>query len=403
MTVAEVLRRLEPTEPAPSIAHLGGEVELLHDVAKLDADLVPRLIEAITQDWAAVEQRESMGLALVSRLCEVRGVTSFATSLDSLLIATVASQSEEMARVLMKALLETIAQAGTDAERALRAGHAVRAAVDLALLDIGVTAHGVLATIEDLRQVPPEMASGLARAVGRLWEHYDEMFLEGVLEQRVVPHDDAAADASVELGLKALRDAFSAHTNVEAAEALRRGDTFFERARAFDEDRPDARAYQAAARCVLGFGSSGDELSAALDDLTLARGDLDRYTFTVGEPFRGAAPLRSVAAWHVLAATLRELRAHLQQPVILDLRPAVEALAEAYEGVRLGVLEDERLGLRAFIRPIIATSVAHHDVLAQGVAELASEPNSTPGARELASEVVRPKAGRQMAKRSPRF
>jgi hypothetical protein len=146
---------------------------------------------------------------------------------------------------------------------------------------------------------------------------------------------------------------------------------------------------------VLAFGSGSDELTTALDDLTAARAELDRYDASVGGDFRGATPLRSVAGWHVLAATLRNLRANLDEPDILNLRPAVEALASAYEGMRLAVLDDERLGLQAFIQPVISTAVAQQPALAEGMPRLANEAGAPSSAAELARAVVRPKASRK--------
>ena len=88
--------------------------------------------------------------------------------------------------------------------------------------------------------------------------------------------------------------------------------------------------------------------------------------------------------------------------MVLNLRPAVEALADAYGGVRLGVLQDERLGLRAFIQPVIAAGVANDAALAGGMSELAKEPDAPPGARELSGEVMRPKGRSARRTRRPR-
>jgi hypothetical protein len=382
MEAADILRQLGPVDPAPGIADLGGEADLLQELPELDADI------------ASLEEPQTLGSALVARLPEIGAPLSFANSTDWLLRITVVTGSADLAGMLMDALLE-VTRDHDGPERGLRAGHAVRAAVDLGLLDAGVTAHAVLAAIERVEAIPPEMASGMARAIGRLWEHYDEAFLQQVLEERVLSHDTAAADATVELALKALRDAFYAGQPDETVGALERSVELFGRARAYDEDRADARAYEAAARAVLAFGSGSDELTAALDDLTAARAELDRYDVSVGGDFRGATPLRSVAGWHILAGTLRNLRANLDKPDILNLRPAVEALASAYEGMRLAVLHDERLGLQAFIQPVISAAVAQQPALADGASQLADETGASRAAKELAREVVRPKVSRK--------
>lgn len=401
MGAADVLRQLGPVDPAPGIAELGGEIGVLQELPQLDAVLLPRLIEAVANDVRSMEDPQTLGSALVARLPALEAPLSFANSADRLLRVVVVAGGSELAATLMDVLLE-ITRDNDGPERGLRAGYAVRAAVDLGLLDVGVTAHAVLAAIERVEDIPPEMASGMARAIGRLWEHHDEAFLQRVLEERVLSHHTAAADATVELALKALRDAFYARQSDETVGALERSIQLFERAQAYDEDRADARAYRAAARAVLAFCSGSDDLIAALDDLTAARAELDRYDVPVGGDFRGATPLRSVAGWHVLAATLRNLRANLDKPDILNLRPAVEALASAYEGMRLAVLDDERLGLQAFIQPVIATAVAQQPALADGVSQLAAEPGAPSSAEELARALVHPKGTRRVRLRALR-
>jgi hypothetical protein len=291
----------------------------------------------------------------------------------------------------MTQLLALVNDSASEA-RALRAGFAVRAAVDLALLDAGVSAHGVLAALENLPEVPAEMAPGVARAAGRLWEHYPEPFLRRVLEDGVLPHEEAAGDGLVELGLDSLRVAFDADETDVALDALRRGEELFERARAHDEDRADARAFAAACRAVAAFTADESAMLAALDELADARRELEHYSPEDVTGFRGATPLRSVADWQVLGATLRGLRAHLDKPDVLNLRPAIEALSDAYNGMRLGVLEDERHGFVGFIRPLVRAGVEASVPLKEGLSQYAVEERSPAGAQELAGEVVRPKA-----------
>jgi hypothetical protein len=67
--------------------------------------------------------------------------------------------------------------------------------------------------------------------------------------------------------------------------------------------------------------------------------------------------------------------------------------------MRLAVLDDERLGLQAFIQPVISTTVAQQPALADGVSQLADEPGASSAAKELAGEVVRPKARTRRVRR----
>lgn len=398
--IEDTLRGLGPIDLPPSVADLGGEKAVLEAIGCLDAELLPRLIEAVTADWMALQEQVSFGSALAGRLSEVTQATSFATSTDALLAVAVAAADDGLSRTLMKSLLSATGDIEDD-DRALRAGFAIRAAVDLSLLNVGVSSHGVLAMLEGMEDVPEAMAPGVARAIGRLWEHHDDKFLRELLEQRVLPHEPASADATVELGLESLRQAFTAPDKSEVIAALEHAVELFERARGFDEDRPDARGFAAGARAVLAFESDPDSMGAALDEMAEARIELDRYHVDIGAEFRGATPLRSLAAWHVLAATLRSLRAHLDDPDVLSLRPVVEALSDAYSGMRLAVLQHQRLGLLGFIQPILREGIRAQPALVEGVRQLASE-GATPVAEELAAEVVSPKAcSRKTRPRAP--
>lgn len=401
MGVEEMLREVGPADEPPTIERLGGVDPVLTAVPHLSPECLPRLVEAAAT-WPEASGDHRLTAALVERLDELESPLDAATCIDALLTLVVAGHNDDVARALMAKLLVVVDSGGDSEARALRAGYAIRAAVDLALLDAGVSAHGVLAALENLPDVRVEMASGVARAAGRLWEHHDEPFLRRVLKERVLPHEDAAGDGLVELGLDSLRAAFDAADVRAALEAIRRAEELFERARAHDEDRPDARAFAAACRAVAAFGADEPAMSAALGELADARMELDRYTSEEVTGFRGATPLRSVADWHVLAATLRGLRAHLERPDILNLRPAIEALSDAYTGMRLGVLEDQLYGLTGFIRPLIRDRVAGSASLKDAVTQYAAEEGSSTGARELAGEVVRPKAMRRSVMRPRR-
>lgn len=391
MAVDEVLARLGPTDPPPTLEELGGEDAAVAAVPVLDPDLVPRLIEALMHHREPANAPLRLASELAQRLPDVEAPIAAASSMDALVAFAAVGQEADLSRTLMKSLLTVVETQALDDRHAVRASYAIRAATDLALLKVGVTVHGVLATIENLDEVRPEMAPGMARAVGRLWEHHEAGFLQQVLEERVLPHEEAAADALLELGLEALRRAFNAVDSDSARAGLERAVELFDRAKAQEEDRPDARAFAAAARAVLAFDVDAAAMTEALGELELARGELDRYSAQHGDGYRGAAPLRSVAAWHVLAATLRGLRAHVDRPNALHLRPAVEAMVDAYAGMRLAVLDDERLGLQAFIAPLIERAVSGSGVLAEGVKQYAEE--GAAGATDLAAEVVLPKAG----------
>jgi hypothetical protein len=393
MTVDDALREIRPTDPAPTVEDLGGLDAVAAAVPRLEPEVLPRLVEAVAM-WPEATGHPELTRSMVDRLPEVLPPLDSAGCVDAPLDLVVATDDEELARSFMTTLLGLLDGAADSPSLALRAGYAIRAAVDLALIDVGVSAYAVLAALENLPDVRPEMAPGVARAAGRLWEHHDAPFLQRVLEERVLPHEDAAGDGLVELGLDRLRFAFDAPDADSTLDALVTAEQFFDQAREHDENRPDARAFAAACRAVTAFTRDIGDMAAALDELVEARAELERYTRDESAGFKGAVPLRSIADWQVLVATLRALRDHLERPDVLHLRPAVEALADAYFGMRLGVLEDSRRGLIGFIRPLVRAQVETSVPLTEAMEQLATEEDSPLGARELVGEVVRPKATR---------
>lgn len=394
MRLADALQQLCPTETAPTVGDLGGEPELLDEVTDLDSALLPRLIEVLQhEDWEQDPAPVALAARALERLPDLESPIEAANCMDVFLTIAVIRRERDLTRAVMTQLLGLLESHREGGALALRAGYAVRAAADLALLDIGVSAHRLLAVIEDLGEIRAEMAPGLARAAGRLWEHHDSALLRQVLESTVMAHEHAASDALLELGLGSLREAFCGTEEAEIAAALERATDLFDRARAQDEDRPDARAFAAASRAVVSFGRDAGAMSDALNELAQARGELDRYSTTL-DGFQGASPLRSVAAWHVLASTLRALQGHIDSPDAFNLRPAIEALTDAYAGMRLGVVAGERRGLQAFIAPIVVQRIGDSGVLVAGTERLAAEPDASDEARALAAEVVRPKMTR---------
>jgi hypothetical protein len=393
MGVVDVLRRLGPTDELPSLDRLGGEDVVREELPGLPAEVIPDLIAVVASDSYSVDDLDALGADLAGRLSsEVSGPLSFARGADSLLRIAVARPSGRLALVVMDAFLMVATESTGGGAGALRRGHAIRAAVDLGLLEVGASVHAPLSAIERMTDIPAEMAPALSRAVGRLSEHSDSGFLTELLETDLVRHEGAAADALLELALGAMRAAFSAPDPKSTEADLRRAIELLDRACRHDSDRPDARAFQAAARAVIAFAEDPEALSTVLDELLAAHRELEMYSVGRQDQFRGAEPLRNSAAWLVLASELAALRNHLDHPDLLNLAPGVRELASAYSGVRLAVLEDERLGFTKFIQPVIQAGVEVQPGLPEALGQLAGVDDSPALTEELAGAVMRPKA-----------
>jgi hypothetical protein len=401
MGVVDLLVNLGPADPDPTLRDLGGARAVQEELPEIAAHLVPDVIAAMAADLDSLEDVDELFLATSVRLgSDVLGPLSFARGADSLLRIAVARSNTRLTRALMDVFLEVVRTMQEDGPGALRRGHAIRAAVDLALLDVGASIHAPLATIERIDYVPTEMAPALTRAVGRLSEHSESEQLVRLLEDELAGHDNAAADALVELSLISMRAAFAAPDASGAEAGLHRAVVLLDRARRYDGDRPDARAYLGAARAVLAFSEDPSVLGDMLEDLLAAQRQLAMYSGLDAHEFRGAQPLRSSAAWLVLASELKAIRGHLDNPDLLDLRPGLEALAKAYGGVRLAVLGDERLGFTKFIRPVIVSRIEVQPGLPEAVQQLAARPDAPPGTQDLAEAMMRPKS---RPRRTPRM
>jgi hypothetical protein len=393
MGVVDLLASLGPADPDPTLRELGGPAAVREELPELPAHVIPDVITAMAADLDSLGDVDDLFLAISMRLgSDVLGPLSFARGADSLLRIAAARSDARLSRALMDAFLEVVRTGQEDGPGALRRGHAIRAAVDLSLLDVGAEIFAPLAVIERIEKVPSEMALALTRAVGRLSEHSESEFLGRLLEDELAGHDDAAADALVELSLISMRGAFAAPDASGAEAGLRRAVAHLDRARRYDGNRPDARAYLGAARAVLAFSEDPGALANIIADLLAAQRELAMYEGPDGDEFRGARPLRNSAAWLVLASELMAIRGHLDDPDLLDLRPGLEALAKAYGGVRLAVLGDELSGFTKFIRPVIAGGIAVQPGLPQAVAQLAGRSDAPPPTRDLAEAVMRPKA-----------
>lgn len=382
--VAVRLRSLRSTDPPPDIEELGGPGPFATQLAELAPELLVAAAQSVWSSWSTLVDGQAFVRLLAGRLGDIGGDVEFAELIDGLVDAALTGTAADV-DVVLEALLAALTPDAVTA-RPLRAGHAIHAATDIATSAVGPSRHKVLAQLSGLTDIPADAATAFARACGRLLDHADEAWLRELVEQRLLVHRQAAPQAAVELGYCRLRDAFNAADETAALAALEQAATMFDQAAADDEDRADADAMAAAARCVLAFAARDpDTVAAERQRLERRRTELVMFSATPGSRFEAAA-----GAWLLLAGDLLALEQHLAHDKILNLEKPVRVIARAHEGVRLQVLDDERFGLRSIISPRIIETLHARSFLRQGIQELAedrSEPGLSAGAQALTTTI----------------
>jgi hypothetical protein len=396
VTVEERLRALTAVDDAPEMAELGGEPEFVAAVVALPEDLISRAADAVWQAWPEIGDHRAMLAALTSRLPDVTAALEYADVADGLVAGVTALDDDPSAVAVAAALARALAPDALD-ERPLHGGHAVRAAADLASVS-SVSSHTTLAALSMLTAIPDPAGAPFARAIGRFLDLGDEPWLRTMLRDRVLPLASAAADATIELAHTALRDAFADGDPVSATNALTTAAELFEEAARADEDRPDAVGFAAATRCALAFAEHDVEsMDRWAAELNASRIALMAWSPPDDGPSRAEA---AAGAWVLLTGDLLALRRHLDAPDTLRLLNAVEVIADAYYGVRLRVLTNERLGLQAFLRPLVIEKLRGSGQLRDGLTRLAEEDEATAERRAAATQLLSeagpsPKARRQ--------
>ncbi len=384
MSVEGRLRALTALDDTPSLADLGGEEQLVATLEGLPEDLISRAADVVWQSWTQITDHRAALAALASRLPAVTAALEYADVADGLVAGVALLGDDLLATIVARALVAAL-EAGALAERPLHGGHAVRAAADMAAVS-SIASHITLAALSTVTCIPALAGVPFARAIGRLLDLGDEPWLRTMLRNRVLPLPGAAADATIELALAHLRDAFSYGDPAAATAALNAAAELFEEAARADEDRADATGFAAATRCALAFA---DQDAAAMEGWAaeLNRSRIALMAWSPGDdgPSRAEA---AAGAWTLLTSDLLALRRHLDAPDTLRLINAVEVIADAYYGVRLRVLDDERLGLRAFLRPVVIEKLRENGQLREGLVRLAEEDDATAERRTAASRLV---------------
>lgn len=360
MSTAERLAALGSADVAPSLSELGGPEVFADEVRSLPAELLPRAAEVVRQEATADPDLIEV---FIERLPEVDSLW-FDEVGETLIRHVNVLQEPELAVSLLDQLLAVFDSRNESESDALRAGYAIQAAVDLVRSGAGASGHGVLTRLERVGDVPALTAVPLARAAGRMAEAEDSEFLVPLLE-RTAEHESASAQATLELGLVALRDAFESDQPETAAVDLDLAISRFETAAALEEDRADARVFAAAAKTVRALTQDEDTFQSELAALADARREYAVYDPDVERVNRVVGPLHSVAAWDVLASRLRLLRSAVEEPDVTHLQPGLQIMAEAYAGAVLDTAADRR-GLRAFTGPYVERAIERDPLLARG-------------------------------------
>lgn len=377
MSIADQLAALGSTAAAPSVSELGGPEAFADDMRSLPSELLPRAVRVLSQEDTADPELIEV---FVERLAEIDGPVSFDEAGETLVRHVNAVHDSSLAVRLLDQLLAVFDGRDASADDAVRAGYAIQTAVDLVRTGAGASDHGVLASLERVEDVPPLTAAALARAVGRLAETDDSEFLVPLLE-RAAEHEGASAQATLELGLVALRNAFDSDDPAAAAEELDLAIARLETASELEENRADARVFAAAAKAVRALTQDEDAFKSELEALADARLDYAVYDPSVERVDRVVGPLHSVAAWAVLASQLRHLRSAVDKPDVTHLQPGLKAMADAYAGAALDTVADSRTGLRGFTGPFVEAAIERDPLLARG-AEAYEGPGELPTAGE---------------------
>lgn len=362
MSAADLLTQLDSTDLPPTLDELGGAKTFANEVGSLPAELLPRAAQVLNQEETVDSDLIDV---FILRLSEIYAPLSFDETGEILIRQVNAVQEQTLAVRLLDQLLGVFEGRNESDASALRAGYAIQAAVDLVRIDAGASEFGLLAILERVEDVPAATAVPLARAIGRLAETADNEFLVTLLE-RAAEHEPASAQAMLELGLVALRNAFEANELSSASEELDQAIAHFMNAAELEEDRADARLFAAAAKAVRALNQDKDAFFAELEALTAARHEYAFYDPNIARTDRVVGPIHSVAAWDVLVSKLRLLRSAVDEPNVTHLQPGLETMAEAYVGASLDTSADARTGLRAFTGPFIERAIERDSLLALG-------------------------------------
>lgn len=385
VNVEQRLRGLTATDDAPAMADLGGEAEFVASVAGLPEDLISRAADSVWQAWPEIADQCAALTALASRLSDVTAALEYADVADGLVAGVAASENDTAAITVASALAAALAPEALDV-RPLHGGHALRAAADLASV-ASVSSHTILAPLSALTTIPEPAAPSFARAIGQFLDLSDEQWMRSILRDKLLPLPSAAADAAIELGHASLRDAFADGDPTSAARVMATAAALFDEAARADEDRADALGFAAATRCALAFAEGDvDAMERWAAELNLSRLGLMAWSPADHGPSRAEA---AAGAWSLLTGDLLALRRHLDAPDSLRLLNAVEVIADAYYGIRLRVLKDTRLGLQAFLRPLVIERLRANHMLREGLTRLAEEDQATADRRAAATQLLR--------------
>jgi hypothetical protein len=382
VNVAERLAALTSVEAAPTIDDLGGAAALCSVIPALDERLIVRAAETLWESWETATQRAELVAALAGRVDDIDTDLEFADVADGLVHGALSGEAETV-EVVGEALMRCLEPDAVSA-RPLRAGHALRSAVELAIASEGPFIHGLLASAAKLKVIPEQAAVAFARGLGALLDAVDEPWVRAILREQLLPIRPAAPQAAIELGYCCLRDAFAEEERAPALAAIAQAEVLFSEAARDDEQRADAGAMAAATGCVLAFADADtDRLADQLRRFERARGELAAWSWSDGASRAEAA----AGAWLLLTCDLAALDQHLNYDGVARLEAPLRAMAEAYCGIRLRVITDDRFGLRSVVRARIVAEAVDNVLFAQGLRELSTDTEYL-GLAAKAGEVV---------------
>ncbi|MFC6896949.1 hypothetical protein ACFQGX_16250 [Nonomuraea dietziae] len=257
------------------------------------------------------------------------------------------------------------------------AGMFLEAAMRLTLAGVG-SRYGVLARLVDRDAVsaPAAYSRRVVRLLGIAYEHWRDTDLLEAL--RGFLGTAVHGDASYELAMCHISDAFNASERPELMRSFACAHGHLRAAIEGDEDRPDASAYLAAIEAVLAFEAGRtDVLSNASKKL---RRHITEHTMWLTRARNRWADGRydMEAAWYDLSIDLEEASFFLDQPLTVWPTRTVQhilAVYTAHRAVRIGPERESAPGLQFLIAPRIEGAFVRRDGLLLHLRAMLAEPS----------------------------
>ena len=275
--------------------------------------------------------------------------------------------------------------------------HALKATMILAQVDGVLLRRLEIALIDLDADDDADFLRHAARVTGAVLARRPDDDLRSALT-RLLAVGEAEDEASMELGLDALREGLDAMAPDAALDAFERARSWFARAEAASEDREDARLYGRCLDALVTFqsGRSPEDLGDRIDGIRASAFAYSAYLATADRPDETASWLglrnQERMHWSLLAHRLAALDLSLLKPAWLNAAAVIqEELLTVYAASRSLVRHTAEGGLEAILRPRIVGALQREThslaLLDQWIAENASS-GLLPAAGDLRARIA---------------